>query len=167
MCLYIRDRLLRLITDGSTLHAPLLSVLYLEATHRPFTPTLLSSFFSLLFPFAHPTPSRLFFFFFNDPPPPEISPLPLPDALPICPSSEPCPPRCARRTASPAPVRAPSQSPVRRLSSARRTSRRGSSPRASMARAWVIASRSEEHTSELQSRLHLVCRLLLEKKNKE
>src|SRR2546422_2288820 len=26
------------------------------------------------------------------------------------------------------------------------------------------ASRSEEHTSELQSRLHLVCRLLLEKK---
>src|SRR2546422_5526531 len=25
--------------------------------------------------------------------------------------------------------------------------------------------RSEEHTSELQSRLHLVCRLLLEKKN--
>src|SRR2546429_6656821 len=31
-----------------------------------------------------------------------------------------------------------------------------SSPRAS--------SRSEEHTSELQSRLHIVCRLLLEKK---
>src|SRR2546429_3240097 len=27
------------------------------------------------------------------------------------------------------------------------------------------ARRSEEHTSELQSRLHLVCRLLLEKKN--
>src|SRR3989442_7067391 len=27
-------------------------------------------------------------------------------------------------------------------------------------------SRSEEHTSELQSRPHLVCRLLLEKKNK-
>src|SRR2546422_4052457 len=27
--------------------------------------------------------------------------------------------------------------------------------------------RSEEHTSELQSRLHLVCRLLLEKKKKE
>src|SRR2546422_5920504 len=26
--------------------------------------------------------------------------------------------------------------------------------------------RSEEHTSELQSRLHLVCRLLLEKKNR-
>src|SRR2546422_2447311 len=29
---------------------------------------------------------------------------------------------------------------------------------------WL--SRSEEHTSELQSRLHLVCRLLLEKKKK-
>src|SRR2546422_5186167 len=28
-------------------------------------------------------------------------------------------------------------------------------------------SRSEEHTSELQSRLHLVCRLLLEKKKKQ
>src|SRR2546429_5795707 len=28
----------------------------------------------------------------------------------------------------------------------------------------VRAHRSEEHTSELQSRLHLVCRLLLEKK---
>src|SRR2546422_4338537 len=28
-------------------------------------------------------------------------------------------------------------------------------------------ARSEEHTSELQSRLHLVCRLLLEKKKKE
>src|SRR2546429_4178778 len=28
------------------------------------------------------------------------------------------------------------------------------------------ARRSEEHTSELQSRLHLVCRLLLEKKNR-
>src|SRR2546422_7917967 len=30
---------------------------------------------------------------------------------------------------------------------------------------WCIP-RSEEHTSELQSRLHLVCRLLLEKKKK-
>src|SRR2546429_5604042 len=28
-----------------------------------------------------------------------------------------------------------------------------------------LATRSEEHTSELQSRLQLVCRLLLEKKN--
>src|SRR5687768_18029977 len=31
--------------------------------------------------------------------------------------------------------------------------------------AWL--TRSEEHTSELQSRLHLVCRLLLEKKKKK
>src|SRR5690554_7701011 len=30
----------------------------------------------------------------------------------------------------------------------------------------AIVMRSEEHTSELQSRPHLVCRLLLEKKNK-
>src|SRR2546422_1847983 len=29
-----------------------------------------------------------------------------------------------------------------------------------------VVGRSEEHTSELQSRLHLVCRLLLEKKKK-
>src|SRR3989449_2441533 len=33
---------------------------------------------------------------------------------------------------------------------------------------WIRqAVRSEEHTSELQSRLHLVCRLLLEKKKKK
>src|SRR2546422_8353687 len=32
---------------------------------------------------------------------------------------------------------------------------------------WGRDPRSEEHTSELQSRLHLVCRLLLEKKKKE
>src|SRR5687768_18251276 len=31
----------------------------------------------------------------------------------------------------------------------------------------VLLPRSEEHTSELQSRLHLVCRLLLEKKKKK
>src|SRR5256884_5844191 len=30
----------------------------------------------------------------------------------------------------------------------------------------LASRRSEEHTSELQSRLHLVCRLLLEKKKK-
>src|SRR2546429_3364108 len=30
----------------------------------------------------------------------------------------------------------------------------------------ILGGRSEEHTSELQSRLHLVCRLLLEKKKK-
>src|SRR2546422_4804987 len=31
----------------------------------------------------------------------------------------------------------------------------------------TYSDRSEEHTSELQSRLHLVCRLLLEKKKKK
>src|SRR5256884_2617107 len=33
--------------------------------------------------------------------------------------------------------------------------------------AYYRKKRSEEHTSELQSRLHLVCRLLLEKKKKD
>src|SRR2546422_7194293 len=37
-------------------------------------------------------------------------------------------------------------------------------PRPAAASRWW--PRSEEHTSELQSRLHLVCRLLLEKKKK-
>src|SRR3989304_2058597 len=42
-------------------------------------------------------------------------------------------------------------------------------PPSTAASAWkaVRTMRSEEHTSELQSRLHLVCRLLLEKKKKE
>ena len=31
----------------------------------------------------------------------------------------------------------------------------------------IVGCRSEEHTSELQSRRNLVCRLLLEKKNKK
>src|SRR2546422_8449448 len=41
-----------------------------------------------------------------------------------------------------------------------------SSPHTYRYRAELLA-RSEEHTSELQSRLHLVCRLLLEKKKKK
>src|SRR3712207_8857657 len=32
---------------------------------------------------------------------------------------------------------------------------------------WLTGQRSEEHTSELQSRQYLVCRLLLEKKKKK
>src|SRR2546422_7178608 len=44
--------------------------------------------------------------------------------------------------------------------------RRGASARRPTASKICIALRSEEHTSELQSRLHLVCRLLLEKKKK-
>src|SRR2546429_5103414 len=42
--------------------------------------------------------------------------------------------------------------------------RRAASRRACQVGAPRRATRSEEHTSELQSRLHLVCRLLLEKK---
>src|SRR5690606_41846686 len=41
-----------------------------------------------------------------------------------------------------------------------------SSPLSSQLRPFVTTSRSEEHTSELQSRENLVCRLLLEKKKK-
>src|SRR5947209_14770432 len=42
-------------------------------------------------------------------------------------------------------------------------------PSASPSFSWLMASimRSEEHTSELQSRQYLVCRLLLEKKKKK
>src|SRR2546422_6662209 len=43
----------------------------------------------------------------------------------------------------------------------------GSYTRAAPPSVISCKSRSEEHTSELQSRLHLVCRLLLEKKNIE
>src|SRR5690349_22565690 len=58
-------------------------------------------------------------------------------------------------TSSPTAGRTPSQTPsCTRLSAASRSSFRG----------WV---RSEEHTSELQSRRDLVCRLLLEKKKKK
>src|SRR2546422_5579603 len=60
---------------------------------------------------------------------------------------------------------------ARYAASERSVWRRTLAPR-SMASQSLISStrwlrRSEEHTSELQSRLHLVCRLLLEKKKKE
>src|SRR5690606_39524042 len=42
---------------------------------------------------------------------------------------------------------------------------RESVPKPSRQNSIIISSRSEEHTSELQSRENLVCRLLLEKKN--
>src|SRR5436853_7697065 len=50
----------------------------------------------------------------------------------------------------------------RRTAWLRPRSRQSPSPSASATRYW----RSEEHTSELQSLRHLVCRLLLEKKKK-
>src|SRR5689334_23800204 len=45
--------------------------------------------------------------------------------------------------------------------------RDGSIPRPRVRRAHRRGGRSEEHTSELQSQFHLVCRLLLEKKKKK
>src|SRR3989449_4454722 len=44
---------------------------------------------------------------------------------------------------------------------------RGTSATAPATTSSATPRRSEEHTSELQSRLHLVCRLLLEKKKKK
>src|SRR6266403_6215888 len=79
---------------------------------------------------------RFSVFFFNDTATTEIYTLSLHDALPISP--------CAGRR-RPSPT-----SPPR-------------SPRSSTA-ARPALTRSEEHTSELQSRRDLVCRLLLEKK---
>src|SRR3712207_8361638 len=88
------------------------------------------------------------FFFFNDTATTEIYTLSLHDALPI--SS-----RRAGRSAARAgrAVRRRAGGPAS-WGPARRSSR----PRARR------APRSEEHTSELQSRQYLVCRLLLEKK---
>src|SRR2546422_7803134 len=84
-----------------------------------------------------------FFFFFNDTATTEIYTLSLHDALPISPA--------AVRRARPARDHAPCGPRARRRAPASHRPPRD--------------RRSEEHTSELQSRLHLVCRLLLEKKN--
>src|SRR5437762_4199046 len=47
-----------------------------------------------------------------------------------------------------------------------RAGARTQTPRTAAVHAAETASRSEEHTSELQSPMYLVCRLLLEKKKK-
>src|SRR2546422_3144920 len=86
------------------------------------------------------TTTTILCFFFNDTATTEIYTLSLHDALPI---SHP------RRDAL---------APRPRLGSARRLPAWERPPGRGAGR------RSEEHTSELQSRLHLVCRLLLEKK---
>src|SRR5687768_18484911 len=81
----------------------------------------------------------IFFFFFNDTATTEIYTLSLHDALPIL------------------------------MSIAALMKRANDSAIVESMNANLTASflpRSEEHTSELQSRLHLVCRLLLEKKKK-
>src|SRR5256884_1125730 len=107
------------------------------------------------------------FFFFNDPPTPEISPLPLHDALPfLCGgTAEPRQPtgtmlRVHHRGAEgDGRLAAAVPDPHRRDAiHGRVLGRRIRHSRTSR------FGRSEEHTSELQSRLHLVCRLLLEKK---
>src|SRR5206468_12828496 len=91
-------------------------------------------------------------FFFNVPPTTEIYTLSLHDALPISLSS------CAtRRSSSSRTAWASSSNPGTSASAG---------PRQQVS-ARVRAGRSEEHTSELQSRSDLVCRLLLEKKKKK
>src|SRR2546422_6111840 len=88
-----------------------------------------------------------FFFFFNDTATTEIYTLSLHDALPIWIID-------LRPVATRAEIG---------YVLARRYWGRGLMTEAARA---VVEWRSEEHTSELQSRLHLVCRLLLEKKKK-
>src|SRR5258708_8428338 len=94
-------------------------------------------------------PENLKIFFFNDTATTEIYTLSLHDALPICFHSNGGP-------AFPKPSR------VRRNFSATASTFFWSSSAA----LTISSRRSEEHTSELQSPDHLVCRLLLEKKNK-
>src|SRR3712207_6995101 len=93
----------------------------------------------------------VFFFFFNDTATTEIYTLSLHDALPICPPNGGRP-----LVATPFPYAG------LRLYGAPpdKVSGRGQCVRVAVA----CPRRSEEHTSELQSRQYLVCRLLLEKK---
>src|SRR5207249_12076019 len=94
---------------------------------------------------------------FHDPAPTPSSTLSLHDALPIC----------STRPGTPARPSTPSSSSRRKdgpLSRRRRATNRAPRATRSSSPAWRRA-RSEEHTSELQSRFDLVCRLLLEKKN--
>src|SRR5438876_6083376 len=77
--------------------------------------------------------------------------------------------RCESKMCVPSFFKAPSTTKIYTLSlhdalpiSSRPTAARA--PRPSPARSSPWRMRSEEHTSELQSPVHLVCRLLLEKK---
>src|SRR5690606_41806550 len=102
------------------------------------------------------------FLFFNTPPPTHTYTLSLHDALPISPCSPSTP------SSSPACTRPPTRPCTRPSSRAARASSCRAAPANSARRpvcSWMC--RSEEHTSELQSRENLVCRLLLEKKNKK
>src|SRR3712207_7481486 len=95
-------------------------------------------------------------FFFNDTATTEIYTLSLHDALPIWPPSPPSPrgPYPPGRSSPPGQPLPPRSDFLPVLPGWDSTS----SPPSSLLR-------SEEHTSELQSRQYLVCRLLLEKKN--
>src|SRR3712207_6966261 len=95
------------------------------------------------------------FFFFNDTATTEIYTLSLHDALPIY-----HPARRAHRAAGDRPLRA---GRVGRGGVAGRHRPRGRRLRLH-GEGLEPGRRSEEHTSELQSRQYLVCRLLLEKK---
>src|SRR5205823_13843933 len=105
----------------------------------------------------------LLFFFSPDTAPPEIYTLSLHDALPIS--------MRTRREAGNsrlAPIPSCHARSVRRCESPPNQPERGSETRPRPAAASATsASRSEEHTSELQSLAYLVCRLLLEKKKKQ
>src|SRR5260221_9626590 len=103
-------------------------------------------------------PSFSFFFFFNDTATTEIYTLSLHDALPI--SLQIHRPRPAPLIWLPSPVSRRANFP-KSLSSFS-----AGIPIPSSVTVTSISSRSEEHTSELQSHSDLVCRLLLEKKKK-
>src|SRR3989440_9625957 len=107
------------------------------------------------------------FFFLNDTPPTEISPLSLHDALPISqtlswPFFEEHHRRFAEELARWADATLPGL-PHDNVDRACRA-RVKALGKAGFLKACVPSERSEEHTSELQSRSDLVCRLLLEKK---
>src|SRR5947209_16686808 len=70
----------------------------------------------------------------------------------------------ARRTVARPPSRVPGVAPTRRLLRSRCGFRAANTGKR---RSRLRYTRSEEHTSELQSRQYLVCRLLLEKKKTE
>src|SRR5204863_3627152 len=96
-----------------------------------------------------------------------IYPLSLHDALPIY---HGVPGRCGGLPAVRASVQAAVAGSRRHAGGRRRTGSRDSRAlhpgRTARTRAAFVLARSEEHTSELQSRRDLVCRLLLEKKKK-
>src|SRR4051812_49940378 len=93
-------------------------------------------------------------------PPPRSTLFPLHDALPIYGRA-----RGVRGLVRPVALRfRPSRRRSRDLAPPRRARRRHAEGRRAGARR---SRRSEEHTSELQSHVNLVCRLLLEKKKKE